>query len=220
MKVIVVGCGRMGAELALALTRGRDEVTVVDRDRRAFERLGAGFAGLTVEGVGIDRDVLLRAGVERSDALAALTSGDNTNIVTARIARTVFRVPKVVARVYDPRRAEVYTRLGLQTVSTTAWGASRVRQLLVHGELNVIRSLGSGGLSIVEQEVPSHWVGRDVGNVGVPGAIIVTAILRRGAALLPARETIFQQGDLVVITVMEHARGRLEHLLGLRQGGE
>ena len=219
MKVIVVGCGRMGAELALALAREGREVTVVDRDRRAFARLGPGFAGATVEGVGFDRDVLLRAGIERSDALAALTSGDNANIVTARIARTIFRVPKVVARVYDPRRAEVYARLGLQTVSTTAWGATRVQQLLVHAELNVIRSIGTGGLSIVEHEVPSHWVGRDVGHVSVPGAIAVTAILRRGAALLPAHETVFQQGDLAVIAVMGHARGRLEHLLGLRQGG-
>ena len=142
--MIVVGCGRMGAELALALAREGKEVTVVDRDRRAFARLGAGFAGATVEGVGFDRDVLLRAGVERSDALAALTSGDNANIVTARIARTIFRVPKVVARVYDPRRAEIYTRLGLQTVSTTAWGVSRMQQLLVHGELNVIRSSARG----------------------------------------------------------------------------
>jgi trk system potassium uptake protein TrkA len=219
MKVIVVGCGRMGAELALALAREGKEVTVVDRDPRAFARLGAGFTGTRVEGIGFDRDVLVRAGVERSDALAALTSGDNVNIVTARIARTIFRVPKVVARVYDPRRAEVYARLGLQTVSTTAWGASRVQQLLVHGELNVIRSIGSGGLSIVEHEVPSYWVGRDVGHVSVPGEISVTAILRKEAALLPARETVFQQGDLAVIAVMAHARGRLEHLLGLRQGG-
>ncbi|MHB8834891.1 MAG: potassium channel family protein [Candidatus Methylomirabilia bacterium] len=219
MKVIVVGCGRMGAEIALALARAGKEVTVVDRDRRAFARLGAGFTGATVAGIGFDRDVLVRAGVERSDALAALTSGDNANIVTARIARTIFRVPKVVARVYDPRRAEVYARLGLQTVSTTAWGVSRVQQLLVHTELNVIRSIGSGGLSLVEHEVPSHWVGRDVGHVSVPGEISVTAILRREAALLPARETVFQQGDLAVIAVMAHARGRLEHLLGLRQGG-
>ena len=219
MRVIVVGCGRMGAELALALAREGREVTVVDRDRGAFARLGAGFPGTTLAGVGFDRDVLVRAGVERSDALAALTAGDNTNIVTARIARIVFRVPKVVARVYDPRRAEVYTRLGLRTVSTTAWGVSRIQQLLVHRELNVIRSIGSGEIAIVEHEVPSHWVGRDVGHVSVPGAISVTAILRREAALLPASETVFQQGDRAVIAVMAHARGRLEHLLGLRQGG-
>ena len=219
MKVIVVGCGRMGAEVALALARGGKQVTVVDCDRRAFARLGAGFAGETVAGIGFDRDVLVRAGIESADALAALTSGDNANIVTARIARTVFRVPKVVARVYDPRRAEVYTRLGLQTVSTTAWGVSRVQQLLVHGELNVIRSIGSGELSIVEHEVPSHWVGRDVGHVSVPGKISVTALLRRDAALLPAHDTVFQQGDLAVIAVTASARGRLEQLLGLRQGG-
>ena len=194
MKVIVVGCGRMGAELAVTLARDGREVTVVDRDRRTFSRLGAGFAGETVEGVGFDRDVLLRAGVERSDALAALTSGDNANILTARIARTIFRVPKVVARVYDPRRAEVYARLGLQTVSTTTWGVVRIQQLLVHGELNVIRNIGAGGLSIVEHEVPSHWVGRDVGHVGVPGA---------GSCGVPRRRmtvTLISPGTLTWLT--------------------
>ena len=218
MRVIIVGCGRMGSELAARIADGH-EVTVVDRDPRAFARLPAGFRGRTVEGIGFDRDVLLRAGVESSDALAALTAGDNANIVTARVARNVFRVPAVVARVYDPRRAEVYRRLGLQTVSTTAWGVTRATQLLLHRELNVIRSLGEGEVELVEQEVPSHWVGRTAGQVSAPGEISVTAILRRETALLPARDTVFQQGDVAVILVVPHARRRLEHLIGLRQEG-
>lgn len=215
MKVIIVGCGRMGADLAVRIAEGH-EVTVVDSDPRAFARLPEGFRGRTVEGVGFDRDVLVRAGVESSDALAALTSGDNANIVTARVARNVFRVPAVVARVYDPRRAKIYRRLGLQTVSTTAWGVARMSQLLLHRELNVIRSLGEGEVELVEQEVPGHWVGRTVGQVSVPGEISVTALLRRGRAHLPAPGSAFERGDRAVIAIVPGARGRLEHLLGLR----
>ena len=215
MKIIIAGCGRMGAELAVRFSEGH-EVTVVDRDARAFARLGPAFRGQTVEGVGFDRDVLLRAGVERTEALAAVTSGDNANIVIARVARNVFRVPTVVARVYDPRRAKIYSRLGLQTVSTTAWGVVRMTQLIAHRELNVIRTLGEGELDLVEQEVPAHWVGRPVGQVSVPGEISVTAILRRGAARLPAPDTVFEHGDRAVITVVAAARARLEHLLGLK----
>jgi trk system potassium uptake protein TrkA len=214
MKVVVAGCGRMGAELALRFSEAH-EVTVVDRDARAFSRLGPGFRGRTVEGVAFDREVLLRAGVESSDALAAVTSGDNANILIARVARNVFRVPTVVARVYDPRRAKIYRRLGLQTVSTTAWGVVRMTQLIAHRELNVIRSLGEGEVELVEQEVPAHWVGRSVGQVSVPGEISVAAILRRGGGLLPAPGTMFERGDRAVIAVLPTARVRLEHLLGL-----
>jgi trk system potassium uptake protein TrkA len=216
MRVIVVGCGRMGAELALAVSRGGHEVTVVDSDPRAFERLGAAFRGSRVEGVGFDREVLLRAGVERSDALAALTSGDNANIIAARVARYVFRVPKVVARVYDPRRAEIYRRLGVRCVSTAAWGVNRILQLLTHAELNVIRSIGEGEMEIVEHEVPAPWVGRNVGQVSIPGEIGVTAILRREKALLPSASTVFEEGDRAVIAVLPTARERLVRLLALR----
>lgn len=214
MKVIVAGCGRMGAELSLRFSEAH-EVTVVDRDARSFARLGAGFRGRTVEGVGFDRDVLLRAGVESADALAAVTSGDNANIVIARVARNVFRVPTVVARVYDPRRATIYRRLGLQTVSTTAWGVVRMTQLIAHRDLNVIRTLGEGEVGLVEQEVPDHWVGRPASQVSVAGEISVTAILRGGSARLPAPGTLFERGDRAVITVLPAALARLERLLGL-----
>jgi trk system potassium uptake protein TrkA len=215
MRVIVVGCGRMGSELAARIAEGH-EVTVVDRDPRAFERLPAGFRGRTVTGVGFDRGVLVRAGVEGSDALAALTSGDNANIVAARLARNVFRVPAVVARVYDPRRAQIYRRLGLQTVSATVWGVARATQLLLHRELNVIRSLGEGEMELLEQEVPGHWVGRSAGQVSVPGEVAVVAILRRGRAHMAAPSSVFEHGDRAVIAIVAGARSRLEHLLGLR----
>ena len=215
MKVIVVGCGRMGAELALQLSHDGHDVTVVDKDPRSFYRLGDNFRGAKVEGIGFDRDVLVKAGAEHADGLIATTSGDNSNIITARVARNVFRVPKVVARLYDPRRAEVYQRLGLQTVSSTAWGVSRVIQLIEHRDLNVIATLGSGEVEIAECETPPHWVGRTVNNVNVPGEINVVGITRRGKALIPTLGTVFQEGDRVEIAVSASSRSRLEDMLAL-----
>jgi trk/ktr system potassium uptake protein len=216
MKVIIVGCGRMGSELATQLAHDDHDVTVVDVDPSAFYRLGSTFKGKTVEGVGFDRNVLIRAGVERADALAAVTAGDNRNIVIARVARNVFRVPKVVARLYDPRRAEIYQRLGLQTISSTAWGVSRFIQLLAHPDLHVASTLGNGEVEVVEFEVPAHWVSRSVNNVNVPGEINVTAVSRNGKTFIPTLGTVFQDGDRAAITVLATSRGRLEELLALR----
>ena len=216
MRVIVVGCGRMGSELAIQLSHDGHAVTVVDINPQAFYRLGPAFKGKTVEGVGFDRDVLIRAGVERADALAALTSGDNRNIIIARVARNVFRVPKVIARLYDPRRAEIYQRLGLQTVSSTAWGVSRAIQLLVHAELNVSVTLGNGEVELLEMEVPLHWVGRTVNNVNVPGEVSVTAITRQGKTSIPTLGTVFQEGDRVAVAALNTSRDRLEDLMALR----
>jgi trk system potassium uptake protein TrkA len=216
MKVIIVGCGRMGSELAIQLSHDNHDVTVVDIDPSAFYRLGPAFKGKTVEGVGFDRDVLIRAGVERTDALAAVTAGDNRNIVIARVARNVFRVPKVVARLYDPRRAEIYQRLGLQTISSTAWGVSRFIQLLAHPDLHVAITLGHSEVEIVELEVPPHWVSRSVNNVNVPGEISVAAVSRKGKTFIPTLGTVFQDGDRAAISVLATSRGRLEELLALR----
>jgi len=191
-------------------------VTVVDKDPQAFYRLGAAFKGATIEGIGFDRDVLIRAGVERADALAATTSGDNSNFITARVARDVFRVPKVIARLYDPRRAEIYQRMGLQTVSSTAWGVSRAIQLLAHAELNVAITLGNGEVEVLEMEVPLHWVSRTVSNVNVPGEVSVTAITRQGKSFIPTLGTVFQEGDRVAVAALTTSRGRLEDLMALR----
>ena len=216
MRVIIVGCGRMGSELANSMWHDGHVVTVVDKDPQAFYRLGAAFKGATIEGIGFDRDVLIRAGVERADALAATTSGDNSNFITARVARDVFRVPKVIARLYDPRRAEIYQRMGLQTVSSTAWGVSRAIQLLAHAELNVAITLGNGEVEVLEMEVPLHWVSRTVSNVNVPGEVSVTAITRQGKSFIPTLGTVFQEGDRVAVAALTTSRGRLEDLMALR----
>lgn len=214
MQMIVVGCGRMGAGLARQLSMRGDTVTVVDADAAAFDQLGPGFKGRTIAGVGFDREVLLLAGIERADGLAAVTSSDDANVVTARVARQIFRVPRVAARLYDPRKAEIYRRLGIQTISTTAWGISRLVELLCHPRLDAIASLGSGEVDVVETEVPALLVGRSLDAIVVPGEIQVVAISRSGHTFLPMPGAIFQQGDLIHLVVLAKSIERLRSLLG------
>jgi trk system potassium uptake protein TrkA len=213
MRLIIIGCGRMGAGLAQVLSQRRHAVTVVDRDVAAFELLGPAFTGKTEAGVGFDRETLLRAGIERADGLAAVTASDETNVVTARLARLMFRVPRVVARLYDPRKAEIYRRLGIQTISTTAWGIHRIAELLGYSELDSIASLGSGEVDLVEIAVPQLLVGRSINEVTVPGEVQVVAISRSGSTFLPTLGTRFQDGDLVHLSVVATSIERLRTLL-------
>jgi trk/ktr system potassium uptake protein len=213
MRVVVVGCGRVGAAVAVSLARGNHAVAVVDVNPEAFERLGPLFPGERVAGGGIDRDVLLRAGIEHADALAALTADDNTNIIAARIAQNIFRVPKVIARVYDPRRAEIYQRLGLVTVSSTIWSVHRVSQLLEHHELDVVLTIDGGEVEVIELEAPPAWEGRAVDSVSAPGELLVVAITRRGKTMIPSSITLFQVGDRVAVATVPSAQHRLEAML-------
>ena len=129
MKILIIGCGRLGAGLAHALSLRSHQVTIIDRDATAFDRLLPSFAGQQLDGAGFDRGLLLRAGIDRADGLAAVTGSDEVNAVVARVAREVFRVPRVVARLDDPRKAEIYRRLGLQTIAPVTWGISRIADL-------------------------------------------------------------------------------------------
>jgi trk system potassium uptake protein TrkA len=214
MNIIIIGCGRMGASLAQALVKRGNEVAVVDCNPAAFERLGSAFGGKIVPGIGFDRAVLAKAGIERADGLAAVTDSDETNVVVARVARKIFRVPKVVARLYDPRKAEIYRRLGLQTISQTTWGVGRVLEILTSSGMETILTLGNGEVEIVEIEVPHLLIGRTVSELTVPGEIHVTAITRGGKAFLPSHGTEFQGGDLVHLTLLFASAERLKALLG------
>jgi len=216
MKMIVIGCGRLGAGLAEALSRRGIAVTVVDRDQSAFERLGPAFEGESVTGVGFDREVLIRAGIERADALAAVTASDEVNVVTARLARVLFRVPRVAARLFDPGKEEVYRRLGLPTISHVTWGVSRLMELLCYSPLQTVKSLGSGEVEVVEVELPQLLVGRTVHELTLLGEIHVVAITRRGKTTLPTLGTEFQQGDLVHLALLTSSSARLKLMLGLQ----
>jgi trk system potassium uptake protein TrkA len=212
MRMIIIGCGRMGAGLAQALAQRGHTVTVVDNDPAAFEVLGPAFNGKTVAGVGFDRDVLLQAGIERADGLAAVTASDEANVVAARLARLVFRVPRVVARLYDPRKAEIYRRLGILTISTTTWGIQRIAQLLCYSDLDVVMSLSSA-VDLVQVNVPPLLVGRSTQALTVPGEVHLVAIDRAGKTLLPTPETAFQEGDLLYMAVLAESADRLKALL-------
>jgi trk system potassium uptake protein TrkA len=218
MRVIVMGCGRVGEQLARLMSDEGHDVAVIDYSDEALARLGPDFKGRRVRGVGFDREVLLRAGIESADGFAATSSSDNVNAVAARIARSLFHVPRVVARLFDPERAEVYKRLGLATISSTTWGAERIRELLTHADLDAVRSFGAGEVQLLEIEVPSALVGRSVRDLSVPGEVNVIAVTRDGRALLPMMGTSFRVGDIVHLAVLSDAMARVETLLGLGEG--
>lgn len=215
MKIIVVGCGRMGSGLGRRLTLQGHNVTVVDNDPQAFERLGPQFKGQTVLGVGFDRDVLLKAGIERADGLAAVTPSDEANLVAARLASQIFRVPKVVARVYDPQKADVYRRLGLQTIAPVSWGIDRVAEIFTYTTHGAVATLGAGQVDIVEAEVPLLLVGRSVNDVTIPGEVHVVAISRGGKTFLPTLGAVFKEGDVMHLAVLAASADRLQTLLAL-----
>ncbi len=215
MKAIVMGCGRVGEEVCMLLGQGGHDVTVIDPDPEMLNHLGPRFRGKKVRGVGFDRDVLLDAGITEADAFVATSRSDNANIVAARIARNIFKVPKVICRLYDPRRAEIYRRLGLTTISMTSMGAERINELLTHSDLDPVMTFGRGEVSLITVEAPPHLVGRFVKHLMVPGEITVVSITREGQAILPTLGTEFCEDDLIHLAVLASAMGQLEALISL-----
>lgn len=212
MRFIIIGCGRMGSGLARLLNVRGHHVTVIDKDEGAFAHLGVGFQGDKIVGIGFDRDVLLAAMVNRADGVASVTNSDEVNIVAARLAREVFHVPRVVARVVDPHKAEIYQRLGLRTISTTTWGVNRIGNLLSYAELDVEYELGSE-IELVAAEIPGMLAGRTVYNLTMPGEIHVVAISRGNRTFLPSASTVFQIGDTVHLALLAASADRLKNIL-------
>jgi len=219
MRVIIMGCGRVGEQVSRRLDEKGHQVSVIHDADEVIERLGPRFHGKVVIGVGFDRDVLLQAGIENADAFAATSPSDNANIVASQIARNIYRVPRVIARLYDPRRAELYRRLGLVTISTTTWGAERIYEMLTHTELDAEVTFGHGEVTLIPVDVPLNLIGRTVSNVAIPGEISVVAITRNGVAELPMLGSEFRAGDLIHFAVHSRALSRFETLLGLVTGG-
>jgi len=168
MKVIVIGCGRLGSNIARELDQRGNHVIVVDKDPVALENLGKSFHGKSVVGIGFDRDVLKEADINMSDALVAVTASDEANVVTARMAKFVYRVPKVVARVYDPRKAEIYRRLGIPTISPVSIAAARISEILSFTHFKTVMSIGSGDVIITEIELTSSFEGKKLGQLEIP----------------------------------------------------
>ena len=208
--MVVVGCGRVGSGLAVSLGREGHSVAIIDRDPRAFRRLPADWPGQRVHGSGFDRDHLDQAGAHRAHALAAVTNGDNSNILTVRIARETYGIAHVVARIYDPRRAEIYQRLGIPTVATVTWTIDQVRRRLLPDTVATEWSDPSGRLRLVERELPDAWAGRRLGDIDVPGQISIVSVTRAGVPRLHADDLIGQEGDLLHLAVNDSALGELE----------
>ncbi|GAB3478886.1 potassium channel family protein [Amycolatopsis cihanbeyliensis] len=199
MHVVIMGCGRVGASLAAALGRLDHEVAVVDKSRQAFRRLGSEFHGLQVTGNGFDRQVLVEAGIERAGAFAAVSSGDNSNIISARVARETFGVEHVVARIYDHKRAAVYERLGIPTVATVPWTTDRfLRTLLPDGVATSWRD-PTGTMALLQLPLHENWVGRSVRDLQDATGARVAFIMRFGTGVLPKPKTVLQADDLVYV---------------------
>jgi trk system potassium uptake protein TrkA len=195
--VVIMGCGRVGSELALRLQDAGHTVSIVDQDPEAFERMDPAFTGETIVGVGFDRDALRAAGIEKAQAFAAVSSGDNSNIVAARVARETFGVPNVVARIYDPRRAEVYQRLGIPTVASVQWTTNQMmRRLLPMGTAEEWRD-ATGTAVLAEIDINPGWYGHRLQELAEASGARIALITRLGSGLIPDRDTVLQEGDII-----------------------
>lgn len=201
MHVVIVGCGRVGSTLARELCALGNTVAVIDRRADAFLRLGDDFSGQTIVGIGFDPDILVAAGIEKAAALAAVTNGDNSNIMIARVARERFNIGSVVARIYDPKRAEIYERLGIATVATVKWTAERIMRRIVSDRPSVEWADPTAELVVVERLVGDAWVGERITRLDAAAARVV-GLRRYGKALLAAEDVLLQQGDVVYVAVL------------------
>jgi trk system potassium uptake protein TrkA len=220
MHVIVVGCGRVGSELAVRLERDGHSVGIIDKNRRAFRRLPDDYAGRTVVGFGFDRDHLAQAGVGEAGALAAVTSGDNSNILTARIARETFQIPCVVARIYDPRRALIYQRLGIPTVATVTWTTDQVVRRLFPEQSVTEYVDPTGEISFIERSLPDGWVGRRLGGLEEGDQFRPVLITRGGQARVATPELVGQEGDIVLMAVRTGSTEEMDRRLKVAAAGK
>jgi len=213
MHIVVVGCGRVGSELAASLEAGGHSVAVVDKQPRSFARLPATFGGRTVEGYGFDRSTLVAAGIEEASALAAVTNGDNSNIVTARVARENFGIERVVARIYDPRRAAIFQRLGIPTVATVSWATDQVLRRLMPDDAHSDWLDAGGSVALVELALPAALAGAKVAELDEPGRWNLGVLTRLGRAQVPTADQLVQDGDIghfvVAVDAIDQLRQRL-----------
>jgi trk system potassium uptake protein TrkA len=214
--IVIMGCGRVGSTLAHILEDRGHSVAVIDRDPEAFRRLRPSFKGERVTGMGFDRDVLARAGIERADSFAAVSSGDNSNIIAARVARETFGVQQVAARIYDPRRAEVYERLGIPTVATVRWTADQMlRKLLPEGAEPLWRD-ATGKIILSQVTVSPDWIGEPVKLAEASVGARIAFIDRLGEAIVPIAGTVLQQGDVVHVIAKESEMDRIAGAFAVR----
>jgi trk system potassium uptake protein TrkA len=208
-----MGCGRVGILLTQELAKAGHDVSVIDKNAGAFDRLPPGFEARTIVGLGFDRDVLEEAGVKEADAFLAVSNGDNSNIVAARVAREHYHVPHVIARIYDPMRADIYERLNIPTVSTTRWGVKQMMLMLSHPREEIRETLAAGDLFRMRIQIPDHLVGKHVSSLEVEGEILVAGVDRGGKGFIPVASSTFQEDDFAAVIVQKDALETLDELL-------
>jgi trk system potassium uptake protein TrkA len=216
--IVIMGCGRVGSTLAHILEDKGHSVAVIDQEPEAFRRLGSGFAGRKITGVGFDQDVLVEAGIEEAGAFAAVSSGDNSNVIAARVARESFGVERVAARIYDPRRAEVYQRLGIPTVATVRWTADQMLRRLLPDGVEPLWRDPTGAVVLAEVAYDPAWVGEKVQALEDSARSRVAYLTRLGEAMTPGPGTVLQEGDVLHVVAMESDLARIEAALTARHG--
>ncbi|MDO4792032.1 MAG: TrkA family potassium uptake protein [Buchananella hordeovulneris] len=214
MHIVIVGAGRVGTAIATRLENQGHSVAIIDRSPEAFERLPVSFEGRRITGMGFDRDTLIRAGIEQAYGLAAVTSGDNSNILAARVARETFGVQQVVARIYDPRRAELYTKLGIPTVGTVRWTTERMIHQLLPADLSVLHQDHSGEISLCNPIVHSAWIGTSLTEIEQRSGGRVAYFTRAAVTRLPHATDVHQEGDDVFLLVPTSQIDRATRVLG------
>lgn len=213
MHYVIMGCGRVGAELTVQLSRAGHSVAVIDKRKEAFDRLPPDFHAQTFVGVGFDREILEKAGIQQADAFIAVSNGDNSNIVSARIAREHFGVGKVIARIYDPRRADIYERLNIPTVATVRWAAKQIQFLLFHEREEILDTMAGGSLLHLQVDVPEHLVGKKVESVESEGEVELIGVDRGGSGFIPVPGSTFKEGDVAHFVVHKDATEKFDLLL-------
>lgn len=213
MHYVIMGCGRVGSALTVKLAKAGHSVAIIDKRAEAFQRLPPGFHARTIVGMGFDREILEEAGIKEASAFVAVSNGDNSNIVSARIAREHYRVPKVIARIYDPRRADIYETLDIPTISTVRWAASQIEFLLFHDKEQLQESFAGGSLLHIRLAVPDHLVGKPVSSLEDQGTIQVAGVDRGGRGFIPVDGSTFQKEDIAHFVVVRDQLGRLDTLL-------
>ncbi len=214
MYIIIVGCGRVGSQLAVILSEEKHDVVIIDKDQNSFRRLGETFNGLTMCGNGINPDFLKTAGIERADAVCVLTNGDNTNLITAQVAKKIFKVPKVFARVYDPKRAEIFSSVGVEIISGTVLIASMVRDKIMDAQFSSYL-IESKELIVIKIEIKKHHIGKTVGELNITDEFSVITMLKKGKTILPQLSTKIEKEDVVFALVKMDKLEQVKKKLGI-----
>lgn len=218
MKIIIIGCGRLGVELACRLNKAGVDLAIVDNIAASFTNLPADFEGLTVEGEALNQDVLLRAGIDKADGLAAVTNCDPLNAVIAHIAKVVYNVPQVVVRNFDPRWRSIHESFNHQLVSSTSWGAQRIEEMLFHADVRTVYSAGNGEVELYEINVPELWNGKVLKDHFFSEDCIPVSITRAGRAVLPKPDSVVETGDIIHFSAtMEGAQRMKDQMMSVER---